>query len=85
MAEIRNVWRTWKDEPAVRSTVIDNGGLIVSHLGPGKPLKACIKDAVRNKYALIPCLKIIAATADFNLFNVKDAGREPLALLIGNN
>lgn len=71
-----NVWREWRDEPAVRSTAIDNGGLIVSHLGPGKPVKICIKDAVRNKYVITPCLKRMAVAEGFQLFGVGDARRE---------
>ena len=70
-------------EAAVRSTAIDHGCLLVSHLGSKQPLRACIKDAVRNKYSLIPCLKIIAETEDFKLFGVKDAQRELLAFAKG--
>ena len=82
-ADITGVWRTWRAEAAVRSTAIDHGCVIVSHLGAGQPLRTCIKDAVRNKYSLIPCLKIIAQTEDFKLFGVKDAQREPLAFAKG--
>eukprot|EP00435_Cladocopium_sp_Y103_P038532 s906_g10.t1 len=82
-ADISGVWKTWINEPAVRSTAIDHGCLIVSHLGAGHALRTCIKDAVRNKYSLTPCLKIMAQTEDFKLFGVKDAQREPLAFAKG--
>ena len=77
-AVITNVWREWKDQPACRSTAIDHGHLIVSHLGIGKPLKTCIRDAVRNKFALMPCLKAMAETNDFTLFGIQEAQRESL-------
>ena len=58
--------------------MIDHGHLIVSHLGPGKPLKTCIKDAVRNKFAISPCLSSMAAHKDQKLFALKEAQRELL-------
>ena len=77
-ADITNVWREWRENPSCRSTAIDHGGLIVSHLGIGKPVKTCIRDAVRNKFALMPCLKAMANTEAFKLFQVGDAQRESL-------
>lgn len=77
-ADITNVWRQWKAQPACRSTAIDHGHLLVSHRGIAQPLKTCIRDAVRNKFALMPCLKAMAETDDFKLFGIQEAQRESL-------
>lgn len=78
-ANILNMWRKWKAETAVKSTAIEHGQLMVSAGGKGHDVKATIKDAVRNKYALIPVLECVSKSDTFKLFPLKDAQREFLA------
>ena len=58
--------------------MVDHKKLIVSHDGPSVGVKSCIKDAVRNKFCLIPLLRKIAERANWKLFSLKVVQKELL-------
>ena len=75
--DITHVYRDWVGETAVRANLVDHGMLIISHKGPKELVKMCIKDCVRNMYALEPLLKRMAESCNA-LFTIKDTKQEPL-------
>lgn len=77
-ADVRHVSREWKQCPSCRSTMVDHGKLVISHAGPEITVKSCIKDAVRNKFCLMPVLHKIAESYNWKLFTLKAVQKEKL-------
>jgi len=77
-ADIRHMSREWKKCPSCRSTMVDHGKLVISHAGPETGVKSCIKDAVRNKFCLMPVLRKIAESYTWKIFTLKDVQKEKL-------
>ena len=75
--DITHVYRDWVGETSVRANLVDHGMLIISHKGPKELVKMCIKDCVRNMYALTPLLQRMAA-CDNLLLTIKDTKQESL-------
>ena len=75
---VRHIFREWKNCPSCRSNMVDHKKLVVSHEGPEIGVKSCIKDAVRNKFCLIPLLQQISQRANWKLFTLKDVQAELL-------
>lgn len=79
--ETENINRAWMNSDAVRFVTIRNDRMFESHRGRGadKVVKVSIKDAVHNKFALIPLLESMASHDGHPLPYVKDLARETLA------
>ena len=82
---VENINREWKDAPAVRLVAVRRDRLfesskVRSDLEENQPLKLCIKDAVHNKYVLIPMLRRMAMMKNHTLPSVKAIAREILCL-----
>ena len=82
---VENINREWKDAPAVRLVAVRRDRLfesskVRSDLEENQPLKLCIKDAVHNKYVLIPMLRRMAMMKNHILPSVKAIAREILCL-----
>ncbi len=77
-ADISHMSREWKQCPSCRSSMVDHGKLIVSNAGPSSGVKSCIKDAVRNKFCVMPLLRKIAERDNWKLFTLKDVQKEKL-------
>ena len=78
---IENVYREWKANPAVRKVIIARDRMFESWKGPSDGVKFGIKDAVHNRFVLIPLLEKLSVTPGLKLPSVKSLAREILGFL----